>query len=367
MRPTPLAMLLVTLTACDAPQQVGSPSLEPQLARFGRPDIVVAPGQSIQAALDAAPAGSLIHLLPGVYEESIEVTKAGIRIVGRSDRNGGRTVLQNPGGASNGISVRAGGDQFTLSQVTLRGYDRNGIFLINVRDFLLSDVIAEDNGRYGLYPVMSSHGVIERSRASGHSDAGIYVGQASDITIRNSVAYGNVVGVEISNSTRIKLLGSELYGNTAGVLVALLPGRRVTTLAEILVSGNRVYGNNRANFAEPGDLVGAVPAGSGILVIGADATKIEDNVVSDNGFVGIGVGSSLLLALLAGVDPALLADIEPDPDGVRVRGNDVRGNGLASTLPLLPAVDLFWDGSGSANCWTNNRFDTSGPAPLPAC
>jgi parallel beta-helix repeat protein len=209
--------------------------------------------------------------------------------------------------------------------------------------------------------------VIEHSTATGHSDAGIYVGQGEHITIRNSVAFANVVGIEISNSSHIKLLASDAYDNTAGILVALLPGRRITTLADILIAGNRAYDNNRPNFAEPGDLVGAVPAGAGILIVGADRTKVENNVVSGNDFIGIGVGSSVILALLAGVPAEALADIEPNPDGVRVRSNDARGNGTVSPLPLLGPADLLWDGSGEGNCWSDNLHDTTFPAILPAC
>jgi hypothetical protein len=43
------------------------------------------------------------------------------------------------------------------------------------------------------------------------------------------------------------------------------------------------------------------------------------------------------------------------------------GNGAASPIPFLPAVDLLWDGSGVGNCWGHNRFITSFPNALPAC
>jgi hypothetical protein len=147
----------------------------------------------------------------------------------------------------------------------------------------------------------------------------------------------------------------------------LLPGRTVKTAANIVIAGNVVRDNNRPNFAPPGDLVAAVPAGTGILLAGVDATTARLNTVTGNSFLGIGVGSSLMLAALAGIPPEQLGDIEPNPDGVEVRHNLVRRNGTASPIPFLPPADLFWDGSGTGNCWERNRFDTSAPAALPAC
>jgi len=147
----------------------------------------------------------------------------------------------------------------------------------------------------------------------------------------------------------------------------LLPGLTVKTSADILVAGNRVHDNNHVNFATPGEIESFVPSGSGILVVGTDRTSVTANVVTGNHFTGIAVGSTLLLGALAGLPPEAFADIEPNPDGARIIGNNVTGNGGASPIPFLPAVDLLWDGSGTGNCWKGNTFGSSVPDPLPAC
>jgi len=123
----------------------------------------------------------------------------------------------------------------------------------------------------------------------------------------------------------------------------------------------------RPPFAPAGDLVAAVPAGTGILIVGADRVLAQDNQVTGHDFIGLGVGSSLVLALLSGAPPEAFADIEPNPDGVEVRNNMVTGNGTVSPIPFLPPVDLLWDGSGVGNCWTGNTFGTSAPPALPPC
>lgn len=365
-RTLPLLAALA-LAGCDLGERVSAPGPEFEASRFGRPDVVVSPGQSIQTAVDAAGANAVIHLEPGIYSEAVTITAAGVKIVGLTDPAGNGPIITNPGGAANGISVRPDANDFALVGVTVRGFDRNGVLLSRVDGFLLSRVTAQDNGAYGLFPVRSANGVIEHSIASGHRDAGLYVGQSQSITMRRNVVFGNVVGIEASNSSDIKLLANDAHDNTNGILVVLLPGRQIKTASDILVSGNQVSGNNRPNFAAPGDLVGAVPAGTGILIVGADRVRAEENHVSGHDFIGLGVGSSLILALLSGAPPAAFADIEPNPDGVEVRNNVVTGNGTQSPIPFLPAVDLLWDGSGVGNCWLGNTFGSAAPPTLPAC
>ncbi len=354
--------LSFVLAACDgAPaDRVAAPPVTAE--RFGIPNAVVPSGGSIQAAIDAAAPGSVILISPGTYHEALTVAKAGIKLVGRGD-----VTIENPGDAEDGISVSDAGDGFALVNVTVRGFEENGVRLVGVDGFLLANVSAVDDGEYGLFPVFSSNGVIEHCRASGHSDTGIYVGQSHHVIIRGSVAFGNVNGIELENSSDVRAVGNETFDNVAGILVVLLPGLDVKTSANILVAGNRVHDNNHPNFAAPGEIESFVPSGSGILVVGTDRTRVSQNVVMGNAFTGIAVGSTLLLGALAGLPPEAFADIEPNPDGARITGNVVTRNGGASPIPFLPAVDLLWDGSGTGNCWARNVFGSSYPASLPRC
>jgi len=350
----------LVLAACNGADRLAAPPATAD--RFGAATAVVPSDGSIQAAIDAAAPGAVILISSGTYREAITVAKAGIKLVGRGD-----VTIENPGDAEDGISVSDAGDGFALVNVTVRGFEENGVLLAGVDGFLLSNVRAVDNGEYGLFPVFSSHGVIERCRASGHSDTGIYVGQSHHVAILGSVASGNVNGIEIENSSDVQALGNETFDNVAGFLVVLLPGLDVKTSANILVAGNRVHDNNHVNFAEPGEIESFVPSGSGILVVGTDRTTVSANVVTGNAFTGIAVGSTLLLGALAGLPPEAFADIEPNPDGTRIVGNVATGNGTASPIPFLPGVDLLWDGTGTRNCWERNRYGSSYPASLPRC
>ncbi len=369
---------VLALSGCERESIKGPATAEGLVAagvgQFGPPDFIVRPGGSIQAALDAAAAGAVIHVTPGTYHEALVVDKPGIKLIGlgnsekRHDHNG-RVVIVNPGGAENGVYATPEADDFTLVNVTVRDFEENGVLLNGVDGFLLSRIGTAKNGEYGLFPVKSAHGLIERSSAEGHADAGIYVGQSDDVVVRDSEAFANVIGVEIENSTNVTVVDTRSHGNTAGMLIVLLPGLDVKVSAGIQVTGNDVRDNNLPNFAHPGELAAAVPSGSGILVVGSDQTQVHGNAVHGNDFVGIGVGSTLLLGVLAGLPPEAFADIEPNPDGVEVTDNQVTGNGAAPPpLPIpLPGVDLLWDGSGIGNCWSGNTFNSSFPPGLPAC
>jgi len=352
-------VLIVTAAACQDAARLTSP---PLADRVGRADAVVPAGGSIQSAIDAAAPGAVIQISAGTYHEALTIATPRITLVGL-----GAVVIENPGDAEDGISVADAGDGFTLANVTVRGFEENGVKLDHVDGFLLSNVRAENNGEYGLFPVFSSHGVIEHCSASGHSDTGIYVGQSDHVIMRDNVASANVNGLEIENSAHIVAEDNESFDNVAGILVVLLPGLDVKTSSDIRVRGNRVHDNNHPNFAAPGEIESFVPSGAGILVVGTDRTSVVDNVVTGNQFTGIAVGSTLLLGALAGLPPEAFADIEPNPDGARIAGNTVTGNGGESPIPFLPAVDLLWDGSGVGNCWHKNTFGTSVPDPLPAC
>src|SRR6266550_2568794 len=351
--------LVFTVAACQDAANVTAP---PEADRGGMAGAIVPAGGSIQSAIDAAAPGAVIQISAGTYHEALTVAKPRITLVGR-----GTVIIENPGDAENGITVADAGDGFVLVNVTVRGFEENGVLLDHVDGFLLSHVRADNNGEYGLFPVFSSHGAIVNCVARGHRDTGIYVGQSRYVALLGNVASGNVNGLEIENSSHIVAEGNEAFDNVAGILVVLLPGLDVKTSADILVARNRAHDNNHVNFATPGEIESFVPSGSGILVVGTDRTTVTGNVVTGNQFTGIAVGSTLLLGALAGLPPEAFADIEPNPDGARIAGNTVTGNGGASPIPFLPAVDLLWDGSGVGNCWQRNRFATSVPDPLPAC
>src|SRR5205085_10483959 len=117
------------------------------------PGITVNPGESIQAAVDAAQPGQTIFIKPGTYVEAIVVDKANIKLIGLNGGHSERVIIENPGTANNGITVKDNGDGFVLKNVTVRNFEKNGVFMVRVDGFELINITTENNGEYGLFPV----------------------------------------------------------------------------------------------------------------------------------------------------------------------------------------------------------------------
>jgi parallel beta-helix repeat protein len=221
-----------------------------------------------------------------------------------------------------------------------------------------------DNDDYGVFPVLSSHGLVAGNFASGSDDTGIYVGQSSDVTVAGNTAVQNTVGFDIENSSRIAAVGNQAGGNTLGLIVQGAPGLTIPNTSDVLVSGNPIENNNRPNpSTDPTDLLSLLPAGTGVLTIDADRVTIAHNLVGGNGSAGIAVIS--LRPDLAALD----ARVDPIPDDDHVTDNTVLGNGLDPDLRLapFPPADLLWDGTGTGNCWSGNTYMSAFPSLLPAC
>src|SRR5262249_19092144 len=107
-------------------RQTYRPRLELLEQRFVLSGIVVQPGQSIQAAVDTAPAtGAVITIEPGTYQQTVTVAKPGIQLIGLEDANGRGVVIQNPGRQPTGITVSSAGTGFVLRDVTVRNFGEN--------------------------------------------------------------------------------------------------------------------------------------------------------------------------------------------------------------------------------------------------
>jgi len=246
----------------------------------------------------------------------------------------------------------------------IQNYSQNGVVLVRVDHFKLTQGRYNNNSEYGIFPILSSDGLIESNQVSGSDDTGIYVGQSSNVLVKNNNVRDCTVGIEIENSSNISVMENSSLGNCVGILVDVLPGLDVTTTNEVEIIGNVLCRNNRLNpVTDPSDLLSQLPIGVGLLNLGGDDVIIKKNITSQN--VSAGIAVAQLPAAIAALDPR----IDPFPDNNQVRDNVSLRNGSSPDPKLapLPGVDLLWDFSGSRNCWADNFFETSFPSPLPAC
>ncbi|MBA4044627.1 MAG: hypothetical protein C0471_09450 [Erythrobacter sp.] len=252
----------------------------------------VAPGdgaaERLQEALILAAPGDVIELGAGRFTLtdglSLDVDGVTIRGAGMT-----KTVLDftNQQGSGEGLLVTS--DNVTLVGFAVENPKGDGIKSKGADNIIYNGIRVEwtngpdpSNGAYGIYPVESTGVLVIRSKVSGASDAGIYVGQSRDITVRGNLVEFNVAGIEIENSRNALVENNIASRNTGGLLVFDLPGLPVMNGGNVILRENSVVNNDTPNFAPPGNIVASVRRGTGVLVMANDGVLIEDNVFDNN-------------------------------------------------------------------------------------
>jgi hypothetical protein len=343
--------------------------------------IQVHPGESIQAAIDRAPAGTTIRVAPGVYHETgavraLTVTQSQIKLVGAA-RPGHPVVLEQSGSQTHGIWVSPSNtldppddelpacgvagprlSDIHVSGFTVQGFPGFGMYLACVDRFRIERNVASDNLVYAIFPVRSSRGRMTRNMASGtRSDACLYVGQDDHIMVDHNQATGCEIGLQIEDAVHVTFNHNLSAGNTVGMIVDVLAGRQVKTVSDNVVSHNVFKDNNRPNLAPPSEDTSMLPPGSGLIIDGADKTLVQDNVFANNSFCAV----TLVNYCTGGAELCAGAlDIDPYPDMNRIVGNSFQGS---------PIDVIYIPGTGQGNCFARNRPATltTFPGPLPAC
>lgn len=153
------------------------------------------------------------------------------------------------------------------------------------------------NGTYAIYPVQCKNVMIDGVIASHSRDAGIYVGQSENIIVKNSLAFGNVAGIEIENCDNAEVFDNVARQNSAGILVFNLPGLPKSDGKGAKIYNNLILENNHENFATPigegpnGNTVTMIPPGSGIVLLAAKEVEIYSNKILKNKTTGVAIAS----------------------------------------------------------------------------
>lgn len=242
----------------------------------------------LQEALILAAPGDVIEIGEGriALTDGLSLDVDGVTVQGQGMD---KTILDftDQQGAGEGLLV-------TSDNVTLRGFAienprGDGIKSKGADNIIYDSLRVEwtggpkaSNGAYGIYPVESTGVLVQRSKVVGASDAGIYVGQSRDITVRANLVEYNVAGIEIENSRNALVEKNIATRNTGGLLVFDLPGLPVMGGGNVILRGNVVKDNDTPNFAPPGNIVASVRRGTGALVMANDGVLIENNSFEGN-------------------------------------------------------------------------------------
>jgi len=157
--------------------------------------------------------------------------------------------------------VIASASPFAISGFGVRRYKGNGVSTQGVDGALLRDLVVDDTGLYGVYPVQSRNITVVHCTVTRVRDAGIYVGESERALVAYNEVHRNVAGIEIENSNDTEVRDNLVYDNTAGILVFVLPGKVLKEARRNRVHSNWVVRNNTRNFGDPESIVGSLPAG----------------------------------------------------------------------------------------------------------
>lgn len=302
--------------------------------------VVVKDGESIQAAVKAAPAGTIIRVMPGTYHETVYVDKDDIRIVGVIEE-GRRPLLDGQKKLNDAILYS--GNNFVAENLEIRNYKGNGIMGQAGNNFEIRNNVIADAGVYGIFPQLGQNGIVTHNVVSGIADAAIYIGMSDNIHVAHNDVFASVAGIEIENSRHAIVEHNYVHNNSGGLLTFVTPGLPIKDTVDVILRNNFVVGNNHPNFGAPGSTVAGIPAGTGILVMAADDVVIEGNVISDNKVAGIIVTDHANAANIT-ADP----ESEPNSDRVKILDNVMLANGY-DTIKEVKALLLTEGKAGRKN------------------
>jgi parallel beta-helix repeat protein len=323
--------------------------------------ITVAAGEPIQAAVDRARPGDTILVPYGEYHETVVIDSSDIRLLGIPNESGEWPLLDGRGELADGII--ASGNNFEVGYFRVVDYNDNGVLVEGVTGVHFHDLYVERTGTYGVYPVQSTNIVIERVEVTGVDDAGIYAGQSENVVVRDSVVYGNVLGIELENTVGGEVYNNHVYDNSVGIFLVLLPNLTSKISAQAQVYDNLVEANNHENFAPEGNIAGVAPPGVGILILSSDENEVYDNVIKDNKSTGVAIFSLVSTGFFEEID------VGPNPENNWLHDNAYTNNGYDPDPFVrnlgIPTGDIIWDGTGIGNVFDEPDVGVTFPPLLP--
>jgi parallel beta-helix repeat protein len=308
--------------------------------------------------LDAKP-GSVIEIPAGRHalDRVLTLRANGVTVRGVGTE---QSILSFKNEISGPEGMLVYGNDFTIENLSIEDSKGDGLKINDGENITIRGVRVAwtggpktTNGAYGIYPVKSHNILIENSFSWGASDAGIYVGQSTNVIVRNCHAEQNVAGIEIENTINADVHDNVATGNTGGILVFNMPNLSQPGHST-RVFHNQVFKNNLANFAARGAAVASVPAGAGVVVNSNSKVEIFDNDIADNQTANLIISAyfSTNYYNKPGIDP----NYDPYPRAIFVYDNRFSGGGDSPDgldLKTLKVAmfglngrfpDILWDG-----------------------
>lgn len=248
--------------------------------------------------------GAVIEIPAGFYDLNTQLildNKSNITIQGNGMEN---TVLSFKNLKTGGEGIKLVGNNITIQDLTVEDAPGDGVKAQHTDGIIFRRINVtwtngdkSKNGTYAIYPVQCKNVMIDEVIASHSRDAGIYVGQSENIIVKNSLAFGNVAGIEIENCDNAEVFGNVARDNAGGILVFNLPGLPKADGVKTKIYDNDIIENNHENFATAtgeganGNTVTMIPPGSGVILLAAKEVEIYNNRILRNKTTGVAIAS----------------------------------------------------------------------------
>src|SRR3954466_2447075 len=203
-------------------------------AHAARP-IVVGPGSSIQAAVDAAQPGTTI-VVTGAHAENVATTPPGLKLRGlnatltrpATPQNNACFPLSAPD--LNGFCVLGDVDPSTfevinpVAGVEIRGFHisgfTDGIMAFGAKNATFRNNVATDNDEYGITAFSSSGTKMLNNVASDAGESAFYIGDSPDaaVLVRGNTATNSLFGILVRDARGGTIKRNTVRGNCDGII-----------------------------------------------------------------------------------------------------------------------------------------------------